>query len=114
MNDAGPDTGSPNDDGGNPMDSGHAGDSGQAGDSGHVGDSGTVTPGLHVVQGTGGAPGHIVDGAGNVVQLHGVDRSGTEYSCLNGAFFDGPTDQTAVDAVANAGELPVLPTDSAE
>jgi hypothetical protein len=33
------------------------------------------------------------------VQLHGADRSGTEYSCLYGAFFDGPTDQAAVDAM---------------
>jgi hypothetical protein len=49
--------------------------------------------------GTGGSPGHIVDGSGKTVQLHGADRSGTEYSCLNGGFFDGPVDQTAVDAM---------------
>ncbi|MGH7298416.1 MAG: glycoside hydrolase family 5 protein, partial [Polyangiaceae bacterium] len=67
--------------------------------------------GLHVVMGSGGSPGHIVDGAGNVVQLHGADRSGTEYSCLSGAFFDGPVDQTAIDAMkawhVNAVRVPL-------
>jgi len=79
---------------------GDAGNPGDAGgdDSGTEGDSGGST-GLHVVMGSGGAPGHIVDGSGKVVILHGADRSGTEYSCLNGGFFDGPVDQTAVDAM---------------
>jgi len=56
-------------------------------------------------------PGHIVDGSGKTVQLHGADRSGTEYSCLNGAFFDGPVDQTAVSAMkawnVNAVRVPL-------
>jgi hypothetical protein len=76
-----------------------------------AGDGGAITPGLHVVMGTGGSPGHIVDGAGNVVQLHGVDRSGTEFSCLSGGFFDGPADQTGIDAMktwnVNAVRVPL-------
>jgi endoglucanase len=68
--------------------------------------------GLHVVMGDNGMPGHIVDGAGNVVQLHGVDRSGTEYACIQGwGFFDGPSDQTSIDAIkswnANAVRVPL-------
>jgi hypothetical protein len=31
------------------------------------------------------------------VQLHGVDRSGTEFECLDGSFFDGPSDQASLD-----------------
>jgi hypothetical protein len=89
--DSGDDTGSPGNDGGAPSDSGHPGTDG--------GDSGTITTGLHVVMGTAGSPGHIVDGSGNVVQLHGADRSGTEFSCLYGSFFDGAADQTGIDAM---------------
>ena len=55
--------------------------------------------GLHVVRGSGGAPGHIVDGAGNPVAIHGADRSGTEFACLGGNFSDGPVDQTGLDAM---------------
>lgn len=70
-----------------------------------------MSTGLHVVLGSGGMPGHIVDGSGKTVQLHGADRSGTEYSCLNGAFFDGPVDQTAVSAMkawnVNAVRVPL-------
>jgi hypothetical protein len=62
-------------------------------------DSGDASTGLHVVLGTAGAPGHIVDGSGTVVQLHGADRSGTEFACLDKAFFDGPADQTGLDAL---------------
>jgi hypothetical protein len=33
----------------------------------------------------------LVDAAGNTITLHGVDRSGTEYMCVqNGGIFDGP------------------------
>jgi endoglucanase len=73
-------------------------------------DSGGST-GLHVVMGSSGSPGHIVDGSGKVVQLHGVDRSGTEYSCLYGSFFDGPADQTGINAMltwnVNAVRVPL-------
>jgi hypothetical protein len=78
---------------------------------GSVDDAGPATTGLHVVMGAGGSPGHIVDGTGKVVQLHGVDRSGTEFACLSGAFFDGPADQTGIDAMktwnVNAVRVPL-------
>ena len=52
--------------------------------------------GLHVV-GT-----QIQDSAGRVILLHGVNRSGTEYRCVqNGGFFDGPFDDAAVRAIKN-------------
>ena len=42
-------------------------------------------PGLHV-SGT-----QLLDGNGNVLHLHGVDRSGSEYACIQGwGIFDGP------------------------
>ena len=41
--------------------------------------------GLHV------SGNQLLDASGNVVQLRGVDRSGTEYACIQGwGFFDGP------------------------
>ena len=56
--------------------------------------------GLHVVMGSGWMPGHVVDASGNVVQLHGVDRSGTEYACVQGwGLFDGPSDQASITAM---------------
>ena len=99
----------PHGDGGTTADTGGTpGDGGGSSEAG--GDAGEST-GLHVVLGSGGMPGHIVDGSGKVVQLHGADRSGTEYSCLNGAFFDGPVDQTAVSAMkawnVNAVRVPL-------
>jgi hypothetical protein len=104
--DGGDDSGSPgNDSGTPPTDSGHPGADGG-------GDSGTITSGLHVVMGTAGSPGHIVDGSGKTVQLHGADRSGTEFACVNGGgFFDGPSDQTGIDAMkawnVNAVRVPL-------
>ena len=39
----------------------------------------------------------IVDAAGQYVQLHGVNYSGTEYACVQGwGIFDGPSDQAMV------------------
>jgi endoglucanase len=73
-------------------------DSGHHTEGGGGADSGGST-GLHVVMGSSGSLGHIVDGTGAIVQLHGVDRSGSEYSCLYGSFFDGPADQTGIDAM---------------
>src|SRR5262250_727798 len=53
-------------------------------------------PGLHVVGN------HLVDGSGKVVQLHGVNRSGTEYACVQGwGIFDGPNDDKSVKAIAS-------------
>ena len=74
-------------------------------------DGSATTSGLHVVMGTNGAPGHIVDSAGNPIHLHGVDRSGTEFACTSSGFFDGPADQASVDAMktwhVNAVRVPL-------
>ncbi|MGB7963888.1 MAG: cellulase family glycosylhydrolase [Propionicimonas sp.] len=55
-----------------------------------------------------GAPGvfvagnRLVDGAGRTIVLKGVNRSGSEYACVDGwGFFDGPVDQASVDAMAS-------------
>jgi endoglucanase len=75
------------------------------------GADGGIVPGLHVVMGSAASPGRIVDGAGNPVALHGVDRSGTEFECLSGAFADGPVDQGGIDAMktwnVNAVRVPL-------
>jgi len=56
----------------------------------------TAPSGLHV-SGNG-----IVDGTGRTVVLHGVDRSGTEYACIQGwGIFDGPSDAASVAAIAS-------------
>jgi hypothetical protein len=52
--------------------------------------------GLHVQGNT------IVNSAGQTVRLLGVDRSGTEYACVQGwGFFDGPSDLASVQAMAS-------------
>src|SRR2546421_1755078 len=39
---------------------------------------------------------------GNVVSLRGVDRSGTEYACIQGwGIFDGPNDAASVAVIAS-------------
>jgi hypothetical protein len=46
----------------------------------------------------------LVNSAGSVVTLHGVDRSGTEYMCVqNDGIFDGPSDAASVAAMASWG-----------
>jgi hypothetical protein len=56
----------------------------------------TGLPGLRVSGGV------LVDGSGNVVRLHGVNRSGTEYGCIQGwGIFDGPSDDASVAAIAS-------------
>ena len=46
----------------------------------------------------------LVNAAGQQVMLHGVDRSGTEYACVQGnGIFDGRVDQAAVTAMQNWG-----------
>jgi len=43
---------------------------------------------------------HLVDGGGHVVHLQGVNRSGTEYACVQGwGIFDGPSDAYSVAAI---------------
>jgi endoglucanase len=42
----------------------------------------------------------LVDGAGNVVTLRGVNRAGPEYACVQGwGIFEGPTDAASVRAI---------------
>lgn len=44
---------------------------------------------------------HLVAG-GRVVHLHGVNRSGTEYACVQSwGIFDGPADEASVAAIAS-------------
>jgi len=55
---------------------------------------------------------HLVDQAGRTVVLHGVNRSGAEYACVQGwGIFDGPVDAGAVAAIAawhvNAVRVPL-------
>lgn len=51
--------------------------------------------GLHV-QGN-----QVVNSVGAPVRLHGVNRSGTEYACVQGdGFFDGPNDDASIQAIA--------------
>jgi len=46
----------------------------------------------------------LVDAAGQPIVLHGVDRSGTEYACVQGwGIFDGPFDAASVAAIASWG-----------
>lgn len=54
----------------------------------------------------------LVDGSGQTVRLLGVNRSGTEYACVQGwGFFDGPSDAASVQAItawrANAVRVPL-------
>jgi len=64
--------------------------------------------------GTGGSPGpapqlhvsgnKLLNSAGQAVILRGVDRSGTEYACVQGnGIFDGEVDQAAVSAMKSWG-----------
>ena len=53
--------------------------------------------GLHVVGNK------IEDGSGRVINPHGVDRMGSEYSCPSGNTFDGPVDQSSVNAMLSWG-----------
>ena len=61
--------------------------------------SGSATaPQLHV------SANKLVNASGQTVVLHGVDRSGTEYACVQGnGIFDGPNDQASITAMKNWG-----------
>jgi len=42
----------------------------------------------------------IIDTTGKTVKLHGVNRSGAEFSCIQGhGIWDGPTDQSSIDKI---------------
>jgi aryl-phospho-beta-D-glucosidase BglC (GH1 family) len=76
--------------------------------------TGTATAsfaGLHVQMGSDGALGHLVNGAGQVVRLHGADHAGSEWTCLWSASFNDHTDQTSISAMKawniNAVRIPL-------
>ena len=55
---------------------------------------------------------HLTNGSGQTIRLLGVNRSGTEYACIQGwGLFDGPNDATSVAAMAawhiNAVRIPL-------
>lgn len=65
-----------------------------------------ASPSLHV------SGNQLRDAAGAAVQLRGVNRSGTEYACIQGwGIFDGPSDAASVQAIAswhvNAVRIPL-------
>src|SRR5580700_8823358 len=42
----------------------------------------------------------LTDGSGSTVHLQGVNRSGTEYACVQGwGIFDGPNDAASIQAM---------------
>jgi endoglucanase len=44
----------------------------------------------------------LVNGKGDVIHLQGVNRSGTEYACVQGwGIFDGPNDAASIKAIAS-------------
>jgi endoglucanase len=44
----------------------------------------------------------LLNGSGQQVHLHGVNRAGTEYSCIQGyGIFDGPSDDPSIAAIAS-------------
>jgi endoglucanase len=71
--------------------------------------SAVVAPTTVVVKVSGN---HLIDGAGRTIRLLGVNRSGTEYACIQGwGIFDGPSDATSIAAMAawhiNAVRVPL-------
>lgn len=43
---------------------------------------------------------HLVDGSGQVVRLHGANRSGAQYACIQGwGIWDGPVDDASLTAM---------------
>src|SRR6516164_8778648 len=65
-----------------------------------------TAPRLHV------AGNRLVNARGRPVLLHGVNRSGTEFLCVQGhGIFDGPTDQASISAMKawgiNAVRIPL-------
>jgi endoglucanase len=102
----GADTLSPSDDGGSPSDDSPnpPGDAAPNGDAGS--DAAPASVGLHV------SGNKLVDSNNQPVRLLGVNRSGSEYACIdNFGFFDGPSDDASVAAIAgwkaNAVRVPL-------
>jgi endoglucanase len=59
----------------------------------------TPTPGSLAISVSGN---HLVNASGQTVVLRGVNRSGTEYACIQGwGIFDGPADAASVQAIAS-------------
>jgi endoglucanase len=54
---------------------------------------------------------HLIDGSGQIVTLHGVNISGTEWQCLYGNAFYGPHSEASIEAIAawhvNAIRIPL-------
>ena len=70
------------------------------------GASSRTLPGLHV------SGKRLLDSKGRVVRWHGVNRSGSEYACIQGwGIFDGPSDAASVKAMTtwhiNAVRIPI-------
>ncbi len=93
-----------------PADTGSRSDSSVPADSGspETGspEAGPSSPGLHV------AGNQLLNENGTPVRLLGVNRSGTEYMCIQGnGIFDGPNDQASITAMtgwkANAVRVPL-------
>src|SRR5271165_5627052 len=60
----------------------------------------SAAPQLHV------SGNKLVNASGSQVVLHGVDRSGTEYACVQGnGIFDGPNDQASITAMKSWGPV---------
>jgi hypothetical protein len=94
--------------------SGDAGGPAPSGDAGpDVCPSASHVCGLKVVRGSSSSPGHITNGSGNVVQLHGVNIGGTEYMCTQGTdvFYAFTPDQGTMDTLksynVNAVRVPL-------
>jgi endoglucanase len=82
------------------------GSTGHGGAARHGHHRGAAPPRLHV------SGNRLVNGRGRPVLLHGVNRSGTEFMCVQGhGIFDGPHDQASVSAMlawgVNAVRVPL-------
>jgi len=75
---------------------GGASDGGPGDGDGGAGGGGGSLAGLHAVGN------RILDAGGQEVRIRGVNRSGTEYACIQGwGIFDGPSDAASIQAIAS-------------